>query len=155
MRDNNSLYGSPATEKIGSFCDSTSELKISIIGIPVRIMFLGTIRFEGLTDGPPMAIILSRRAGPLSRGSPLPEKIRPSRFSEKDTCMGCFKNRTRSLVETPRLPARTCSDTLLPSSRMTWASDTPCGVAISANSPYPIPSASTVITSPAICMISL
>ena len=38
MRASSSLYGSPATEKIGSFCDSTSELKTSIIGMPVRTM---------------------------------------------------------------------------------------------------------------------
>jgi hypothetical protein len=39
-------------EKTGSFWDSTSELNTSIMGIPVRIIFSGTTRRTGLTEGP-------------------------------------------------------------------------------------------------------
>ena len=47
--------------------------------MPVWIMFLGMILFAGFTDGPPMGIMFSVRAGPLSRGTPEPLNTRPSR----------------------------------------------------------------------------
>ena len=50
MRARSSLYGSPAIENIGSFCDSTSELKRSIIGMPVRTILFGMIRFTGFKE---------------------------------------------------------------------------------------------------------
>ncbi len=77
--DRSWLYGSPEIEKIGSFWLSTRVLNTSIIGIPVRIIFVGRIRFAGLNDGPPIGIMFSVRAGPLSLGTPAPSKIRPSR----------------------------------------------------------------------------
>ena len=83
-----SLYGSPDEEKIGSFWDSTRELNTSIIGIPVLTMFLGIILLDGFTDGPPISIRFSSSLGPLSRGSPLPLKILPRRFSEQEIFIG-------------------------------------------------------------------
>ena len=77
MRASRGLYGSPATEKIGSFCDSTRLLNTSIIGMPVRIMVRGMMRRAGLTDGPTMAMRSSSRAGPPSRGTPPPVNTRP------------------------------------------------------------------------------
>ena len=107
MRARRSLYGSPAFAKIGSFCDSTSELKTSIIGMFVRTMLRGMTRLAGLTDGVPMSIRLSDRAGPLSRGCALPVKARPSRASEKGTRIGRPRKRTFASVATPRAPAKT------------------------------------------------
>ena len=48
---------------MGSFWLSTRVLNTSIIGMPVRIMRLGTMRLAGLTEGPPMGIIFSVSAG--------------------------------------------------------------------------------------------
>ena len=50
-------------------------------------MRLAIIRFEGFTDGPPIGTRLSFRAGPLSRGTPAPSKMRPIKSSEKLTCI--------------------------------------------------------------------
>ena len=116
------------------------------MGIPVRIISLGIIRWEGLTEGPPMGIRLSCKAGPLSLGDPEPEKTRPIRLSEKGTCMGRPKKRTVSLVEIPLPPANTCSETISFSKRFTSAKEVPNVVSTSARSPYRIPSARTVIT---------
>ena len=63
--------------------------------------------------------------GPLSRGSPPPVKMRPSRPSENGTCTACPRKRTSASVATPRVPAKTCRETWSPSRRMTWASDEP------------------------------
>ena len=82
MRASSSLYGSPETENMGSFWLSTSVLNMSIMGMPVRIMLRGTTLRVGLTDGPPMGIMFSVSAGPLSLGTPEPVKTRPSRCSE-------------------------------------------------------------------------
>ena len=121
MRESSWLYGSPDTEKMGSFWLSTRVLNTSIMGIPVRISLLGTIRRDGFTEGPPMGIIFSVRAGPLSRGTPAPSKMRPSRWSEKDTIMGRPRKRTGSVVLTPWVPLNTCSVTRSLSSLMTLA----------------------------------
>jgi hypothetical protein len=129
------LYGSPETEKIGSFWDTTSVLKRSIMGIPVRIMFRGMMRSEGLTEGPPMGMTLSFSAGPLSLGSPEPENTLPSRSAEKGTCMGRPRKRTVSPVEMPRPPAKTWSETSSPWSLFTSASEVPNTVSTSARSP--------------------
>ena len=101
------LYGSPEMEKIGSFWLSTRVLNTSIMGIPVRIILFGKVLLDGLKDGPPMEIMFSVNAGPWSLGTPVPSKIRPKRFSEKDTCMGLPKNLTGSVVLTPWAPANT------------------------------------------------
>ena len=106
---------------MGSFWLSTRVLNTSIMGIPVRISLLGTIRLDGFTEGPPMGIIFSVRAGPLSRGTPAPSKMRPSRWSEKDTIMGRPRNRTGSVVLTPWVPLNTWSVTRSLSSLMTLA----------------------------------
>ena len=82
------------------------------MGMPVRIMCLGTMRRAGFTEGPPMGIMFSVRAGPLSRGTPAPSKIRPKRCSLKDTIMGLPKNRTGSVVLTPWVPEKTWRETL-------------------------------------------
>ena len=121
MRESSWLYGSPEIEKIGSFWLSTSVLNTSIMGIPVRIILLGSVLFDGLNDGPPIGIMFSVNAGPLSRGTPAPLKIRPNRCSEKDTIMGRPKNLTGSVVETPCAPANTWRDTRSLSSLMTFA----------------------------------
>jgi len=134
IRANSSLYGSPATEKIGSFCDSTSELKTSIMGMPVAIILSGMRRRTGLTTGEPMSRG-SPWAGPRpSRGRAEPSNTRPSNASEKGTCMGRCKNRTRSLLETPWEPAKTCRLTSRPSSPITCARDSPRDVLITASS---------------------
>ena len=107
MRERSWLYGSPETEKMGSFWLSTRVLNTSIMGMPVRIILSGTIRLEGFTEGPPMGIMFSVRAGPLSRGTPAPSKMRPKRWSEKETIMGWPKKRTESVVLTPWVPLNT------------------------------------------------
>ena len=106
---------------MGSFWLSTSVLNTSIIGMPVRIMRLGTMRLAGLTEGPPMGIIFSASAGPLSRGTPAPSNTRPSRSSENETIMGRPRKRTVSVVLTPCVPAKTCRETRSPLSLMTLA----------------------------------
>ena len=68
MRASSSLYGSPATEKIGSFWDSTSELKMSIMGMPVSTIWSGIRRRTGLTTGEPRSII-SPVTGPRRRAA--------------------------------------------------------------------------------------
>ena len=68
-----------------------------------------------------MGIMFSVRAGPLSRGTPAPSKMRPSRWSEKDTIMGRPRKRTGSVVLTPWVPLNTCSVTRSLSSLMTLA----------------------------------
>ena len=55
MRARSRLCDSPATEKMGIFWLSTRQLKTSIMGIFVRIMFFGTMRVTGLTEGPPIS----------------------------------------------------------------------------------------------------
>jgi hypothetical protein len=55
------VVGLAGAEKMGSFCDSTSVLNTSIIGMPVRTMLRGMMRLAGLTDGPPMSIRFSSR----------------------------------------------------------------------------------------------
>ena len=137
-------------ENIGNFCDSTNELNTSIIGMPVRTILLGIILFAGLTGGPPISPMFSERVGPLSKGIPLPLKMRPTKLSPRDMRMGWPKKRTLSPVDIPRLPAKTCNETLLPSRRITWAREVPRCVETCAISMYPILLASTVITSPAI-----
>ena len=82
MRARSWLYGSPDTEKMGSFWLSTSVLNMSIIGMPVLTIFLGMILFDGLTEGPAISIMFSSSSGPLSRGFPDPSNTRPSRASE-------------------------------------------------------------------------
>ena len=154
MRASRALYGSPGTEKMGSFCDSTSELKMSIIGMPVRIIRSGTRRQVGLTGGPPMSTGGASTSGLPSRGRPAPSKTRPRRSSEKGTCMGRPRNRTRSPVETPCVPAKTWSETRSRSSRMTPASDDCVWPATTPSSSYPMPAARTVTTLPEICVIS-
>lgn len=57
------VVGSPARAKIGSFCETTSELKRSIIGMFVRTMRLGMMRLAGLTEGWPIGIWFSVIAG--------------------------------------------------------------------------------------------
>jgi len=126
IRASNSLYGSPDTEKIGSFCETTRVLKRSIIGIPVRIILRGTMRCDGLTEGPPIGIRFSCNEGPLSRGFPEPENR---------TCMGCPRKRTVSPVEIPRPPAKTCKETISPFKRFTSAREVPNTVSTSARSP--------------------
>jgi len=88
MRASSWLYGSPDTEKIGSFWLFTRVLNRSIIGMPVRIISRGMMRLDGLTEGPPTWIRFSVSAGPLSRGSPAPLKMRPWRESVNETSMG-------------------------------------------------------------------
>ena len=51
----------------GELLGSTRELKMSIMGMPVRTMLRGMMRLAGLTDGPPISIGLVS-AGPWSRG---------------------------------------------------------------------------------------
>ena len=68
-----------------------------------------------------VGIMFSVRAGPLSRGTPAPSKMRPSRCSEKDTIMGLPKKRTGSVVLTPCVPLNTCSVTKSLFSLMTLA----------------------------------
>ena len=121
IRESSWLYGSPDTEKMGSFWLSTSVLNTSIMGIPVRIILSGVMRLDGFTEGPPMGIMFSVSAGPLSRGTPAPLKMRPSRCSEKDTIMGRPKKRTGSVVLTPCVPLNTCNVTRSRSSLMTLA----------------------------------
>ena len=106
-----SLYGSPATEKMGSFWLSTSELNTSIIGMPVWIIWSGIRRMTGLTGGDPMGTASACTSGLPSRGRPEPSKIRPSRSSENGTCMGCPRKRILSPVESPCVPEKTCNDT--------------------------------------------
>ncbi len=151
IRASNSLYGSPAAAKIGSFCDSTSELNTSIIGIPVRTILRGMMRLAGLTDGPPMGMRFSSSAGPLSRGCPEPLNTRPSKASVNETSMVCPRKRTWPSVAMPRLPANTCKYTLSLSRRITCASETPSVPTTCASSPFATPLAVTVITLPAIC----
>ena len=127
-----SLYGSPAIENIGNFCDTTKELNTSIMGIPVRIILSGIILFTGLTGGPPISTTFSESVGPLSSGTPLPLKIRPKRFFPLAMRIGCPRKLTLSSVDIPRLPAKTCKDTLFPSRRITCASEVPRLVVISA-----------------------
>ena len=105
------------------------------MGIPVRIMFRGIMRWAGFTEGPPMEIRFSWRAGPLSRGFPEPEKTRPRRFSEKGTCMERPKKRTVSPVEMPRPPAKTWRETRSFWRRFTSAREVPNTVSTSARSP--------------------
>ena len=67
------MNGSPATEKIGIFWLSTKQLKTSIIGTSVRIIFEARTRSVGLTEGPPILTLGSMLSfGPLSLGSPAP-----------------------------------------------------------------------------------
>ncbi len=155
IRARRGLYGSPETEKIGSFCDSTSELKTSIIGMLVRIMFFGMIRFAGLTDGVPVSMRFSSRRGPLSRGSPLPSKMRPSRLSEKEICMGCPMKTTSSPVDMPRPPVNTCNETWSPLKRMTSARDSPWRAFTNPRCPYRTSFAVTVMTLPSMESILL
>ena len=50
----------------------------SIIGTLVRIIFVGTMRVTGLTEGPPMSTWRSPdRSGPPSIGAPSPRNTRP------------------------------------------------------------------------------
>ena len=148
MRASRGLYGSPARAKMGSFCDSTRVLKMSIIGMPVRTMFFGMMRLAGFTEGPPMSIMLSSRTGPLSRGTPPPVKTRPRRSSEKGTRMGCERNRTWASVATPLAPANTCNETSSSCRRMTWAREVPVRDVTSASSLYFTPVARMVMTLP-------
>ena len=132
MRARSSLYGSPARAKIGSFWETTSELKRSIIGMFVRTMRFGMMRFEGFTDGWPIGTLFSESAGPPSRGLPVPVKARPRRASPKGIFIVSPRKRTRAEVSTPRAPAKICSVTFGPSSLITWASDVPARDSISA-----------------------
>ena len=80
------LYGSPATEKMGIFCDLTRQLKTSIIGIFVRTSSRGMIRRIGLKEGWPISTLSPTISGPPSMGSPAPLKRRPNRASLKVAC---------------------------------------------------------------------
>ena len=74
------LAGSPAPEKIGSFCPRTRVLRPSIAEIPVWIKSDGSAREQGLIGLP---TIVRRSAGTTggasSIGSPTPLKILPRR----------------------------------------------------------------------------
>ena len=142
-------------EKIGSFCDTTRVLNISIMGMLVRNIRLARMRFVGLTEGPPMGCMFSVSAGPLSIGSPEPLKIRPSRSSLKATRISWPRKRTSSPVETPWPPANTCRETRSPSILLTSARDLPKRVRIWASSWYRTSVALTVITLPVIDSIRL
>lgn len=72
MRARSWLYGSPEMEKMGSFCDTTRVLNMSIMGMFVRSIRLARMRRVGFTEGPPMGFWFSVSAGPLSIGSPEP-----------------------------------------------------------------------------------
>ncbi len=119
---------------MGSFCDSTSELNTSIMGMPVRIMLRGMMRLAGFTGGPPISIILSSSTGPLSRGRPDPVNTRPSSASEQEVRRRSPRKRTSALVGIPRVPANTCRVTRSPSRRMTCAREVPPSDVTSANS---------------------
>ncbi len=155
MRASSSLYGSPASEKIGSFWLSTSGLNTSIIGMRVSMKLRGMMRRTGLTDGPPMSIDGAfSRAGLPSMGSPEPVKMRPSSWSVYLTCMGWLRNRTVASVLSPLVPANTCIETLVRSMRMTCASVvSPLGLVSSASSPKLTPSACTSAMSPTMLVI--
>ena len=128
---------------------------MSIIGIPVRIMRFGVMRFDGLTEGPPISTRLSTSAGPWSRGSAEPLKMRPSKSSLNETFISCPKKRIWSFVETPRPPANTWSEMRSPSILFTSARDFPNLVVISASSLSFTPFALTVITLPLMLSILL
>ena len=126
--------GSPAGAKMGSFWLSTNVLNTSIMGMPVRTILRGMIRFDGFTEGPPASMGSSSRAGRPSRGRPAPSKTRPSSASEKGTWTVRPRKRTWASVGRPRLPAKTWRATVSPSRRMTWASEAPPGQLTSASS---------------------
>lgn len=64
--------------------------------------------------------------------------------------MGYPRNRTWSPVEIPLAPAKTCKETVSPSSLITFASDSPCEDVTIARSLLRTPSAFTDMTFPAI-----
>ena len=121
----------------------------------VRIILFGLMRFAGFTEGPPIATRFSVNAGPWSLGSAEPLKIRPSKFSLKETRISCPKKRIWSFVATPRPPAKTCNETVSPSILFTSARDFPNLVFISASSLSFTPFAFTVITLPFMLSILL
>ena len=59
----------------------------SYIGMFVRTMSRGIIRFVGLKEGPPISRPSPTMSGPLSIGTPEPLKRRPKSWSENETCM--------------------------------------------------------------------
>ena len=148
MRASSSLYGSPARAKIGSFCDFTSVLKRSIIGMLVRTISCGMMRLAGFTDGWPIGELSPSTAGPPSRGAPVPVNARPRRSLENGTCIVSPRNLTFADVSTPRAPAKICRVTLAPSSLITCAREVPARDSISAISPYLTSSARSVATEP-------
>ena len=84
MRASSWLYGSPATEKMGIFWLSTRQLKTSIMGTSVRIIFEASSRRTGFTDGPPIGSFGSwDRSGPPSIGSPAPRNTRPRMLANR------------------------------------------------------------------------
>ncbi len=148
MRARSSLYGSPARAKIGSFCDFTSELNRSIIGMFVRTISCGMMRLAGFTEGWPIGDGSSSIAGPPSRGTAAPVKARPRSACENGTFIVSPRKRTFAAVSTPRAPAKIWSVTFGPSSLITCASDVPARDWISAISLYFTPSARSVATDP-------
>ncbi len=150
IRASSSLYGSPLTEKIGSFWLSTRVLNRSIIGIPVRIMFRGMIRFAGFTEGPPISIISSFNSGLPSRGDPVPSNTRPRRLGDEETRIGLPRKRTWSPVDVPVAPLKICNETRSPSSLITFANEVDPLLVTTASSPFATPSARTVMTFPTI-----
>ena len=111
IRARKALNGSPAVEKIGIFWLSTRQLKTSIIGTSVRIIFEASTRLAGLAEGPPMAILGSwSRSGPPSIGRPVPPKTRPRMLAEQVTSGGWPKKRTVAWVESPLVPEKTWSE---------------------------------------------
>ena len=68
-RASSSLYGSPATEKIGSFCDSTSELNTSIIGMPVWTIWSGHAAHDRVDRGRADLDHLADHVGPAVAGT--------------------------------------------------------------------------------------
>ncbi len=108
-----SLCGRPEPEKIGSFWPLTSVLVPSIVEIPVWMNSSGGILEYGFIEAPFTSILSSgTMRGPPSRGSPEPERIRPSMSFETGSLMVSPVNTTPDSSLSPPVPSKTCTATM-------------------------------------------
>src|SRR5574341_465574 len=145
-----SLAGSPAPEKIGSFCPRVSVFSPSMAETPVWMNSLGWVRTEGLMGRPLMSSEVSgMMGGPPSMGWPEPLSARPSIESDTSSRATSPVKRTRVRARSrPLVPANTCTTPRFLSTSSTCPRCTsPSGPVISTISPKATPRMRSMNTS--------
>ncbi len=117
-----SLWGRPDAEKMGSFWPLTRVFMPSMAEMPVWMNSAGDSRLKGLMAAPMMSRRFSgTMGGPPSRGSPAPERMRPSISLETGSLMVSPRNLTPEERSMAAVPSKTWTTTMSFEVSSTWA----------------------------------